>query len=175
MVKSFRESRYAYTRVTCVSAALTILREYERIKDSNVAAIWVVPAFTIGASIIIMLDLLHTPFLNTAISGRREMIQEVVESLENDRHNVMAMRGVKLLRALLSKERDMREAQSAPGQTSNSNFGQEDLFGPPLPGPNRQVEHGSVMDYVGFEAWFEESVPYFSSNDLDLPSFETWG
>ncbi|KAK6376044.1 hypothetical protein LTS17_007295 [Exophiala oligosperma] len=175
MIKSFRESRYTYTRVTCVSAALTILREYDRIKHSNVASVWVVPAFTISAAIIIMLDLLHKSVTDETTLARRGMVQSVVTNLEQDKHNVMAMRGSKLLRALLNREIEMREAQVSPQDDFHCSFDNE-IFGPPpqfapnIPGDG---EDGSLpFQYGAFESWFEGSVPYFSSTSMDLPYFE---
>ncbi|KAJ9646183.1 hypothetical protein H2204_000846 [Knufia peltigerae] len=175
MIKSFRESRYTYTRVTCVSAALTILREYDRIKHSNVASVWVVPAFTISAAIIIMLDLLHKSVTDETTLARRGMVQSVVTNLEQDKHNVMSMRGSKLLRALLNREIEMREAQVSPQDDFHCSFDNE-IFGPPpqfapnIPGDG---EDGSLpFQYGAFESWFEGSVPYFSSTSMDLPYFE---
>ena len=174
MVKSFRESRYTYTRVTCVSAALTILREYERIKHSDVASIWVVPAFTISAAIIIMLDLLHRPVPDETTASRKEIIQNVIAGLELDTSNVMAMRGAKLLRALLKRESDMRQAQTVPESESSHSL-EHEMFGPPPQLASNIGGEGSLfMDYGGFESWFEGSVPYFSSAELDLPYFENF-
>lgn len=175
LIKIFRDPRYSYTRVTCVSAALTIVREYERIKDGDVAAIWVVPAFTISAAIVIMLDLLHTPIPDETTLSRRRMIQGVTASLERDRANIMAMRGVKLLRALMNREIEIREAQPDTAQSTNGHMDYEDMFGPPPPlGSLLKGQDGVPLDYGGFEALFEGCVPYFSSGDLDLSCLENW-
>ena len=159
-----------YTRVTCVSAALTILREYERIKDSNVAAIWVVPAFTISAAIIILLDLLHKPAPDETTTRRRDMIHSVISGLETETSNVMARRGVKLLKVLLKREREMREVQLSPVHNPDCNFEQEEIFGQSaLFQSDVEGEAVPSIEYGALESWFGGSVPYFSSGDVDPP------
>ncbi|KAJ9142975.1 Fungal transcriptional regulatory protein, N-terminal [Pleurostoma richardsiae] len=75
LLRSFRSPMYAYTRTTCLSASLTILREYERIGSSAVADIWVVPAFTISAAIIVALDLLYRAEATAESRRNRELVQ----------------------------------------------------------------------------------------------------
>lgn len=168
LIKSFREPLYAYTRITCLSAALTILKEYEKIKSSDVTSIWVVPAFTVGAAIVVMLDLLHKSELDASDQARRELVEDTVAGLEDDRHNFMAMRGVKLIRALLKEERRLRAAQ----------VHQYRCHGEFRSGSQRPSQHElhelneADASAVEVEAWFEGNIPYYSSSALELPAFK---
>ena len=164
LVKSFKSPTYAYTRVTCLSAALTILKEYDRIKSSDVATIWVVPAFTFSGAIVVMLDLLHKVEVETADESRRDLVIAAVLGLEADVSNVMAARGAKLLRALLNREQKLRSPQQQASQAQlNADTGQRTALQQQFPGLI-----GSEVPPDEMESWFAGNSPYYHGAALDL-------
>ncbi|KAH9214757.1 hypothetical protein DL95DRAFT_461823 [Leptodontidium sp. 2 PMI_412] len=113
LIRSFRSPLYAYTKMTCISAATTILREHSRVKEMDVAAIWIVPAFTIAARIIMMLDLLHKPKSDSDIPNCRQVVQTAIEGLPMDTNNRMDARGAMILVALLKEEAEGRDQHTS--------------------------------------------------------------
>ena len=152
-------------------AALTILKEYERVKGTDVAALWVVPAFTISAAIIVMLDLLHKLETETCDHDRRALVLEAVSGLERDQNNFMATRGVKLLQTLLRREHELRVAQRQAAQTTQ-----------PLPIDIVPGEGGSLYEpypveqtVENMEAWYADSMAYFSNPGQSVTMFNDFG
>ncbi|KAI1486023.1 hypothetical protein F5X96DRAFT_657110 [Biscogniauxia mediterranea] len=107
LVQSFRSPVYAYTRTTCLSASLTILQEYLRIK-SSAANVWVVPAFTISAAIIVALDLLFTAEPTSQTEKNRRLVSQTISGLSSTKQHKMAVRGASILTALLEEEQERR-------------------------------------------------------------------
>lgn len=167
LVKSFRDPLYAYTRITCLSAALTILKEYERIASTDVASIWVVPAFTISAAIIVVLDLLHKVNLEDADHERRRLVQAAVEFLDRDHNNFMAIRGVKLVRMLLERELELRKRSSPSSRALSEVHNATDVVSDPNVIGTGQNEPAAAE----MEAWFTDSIPYFAGTGYDASTF----
>ncbi|KAI5917494.1 hypothetical protein F4810DRAFT_44045 [Camillea tinctor] len=107
LVQSFRSPVYAYTRTTCLSASLTILKEYQRLSPSA-SNIWIVPAFTISAAIIVALDLLYTPEPTAQAEKNRLLVSQTISSLSSTKQHKMAVRGASILTALLGEEQERR-------------------------------------------------------------------
>jgi hypothetical protein len=135
------------------------LKEYERVKATDIAALWVVPAFTISASIIVMLDLLHKIEMETCDHDRRMLVLGAVSGLEEDQNNFMATRGVKVLRTLLKRERELRATQSKSAQAI-----QTMPIGTMPDERNDNYEAYPVEQTVeNMEAWYADSMAYFSN------------
>jgi hypothetical protein len=63
----------------------------------DVSTIWIIPAFTITAAIIVMLDLLHQPTSNPGIAEHQKLVEIAAASLSSNADNGMAVRGAKIL------------------------------------------------------------------------------
>ena len=169
LMKSFKDPLYTYTRVTCLSAALTILKEYERIKDTDVSSIWVVPAFTISGAIVVMLDLLHKTDLDIADLSRKDLVLSALAGLEQDHGNYMAERGVRLLRALLRKEEVFRASQQTTLQQQREARNDSAIWSNPC-------SADFVDDFAteGIEAWFSgNNIPSFPNARSENPALDS--
>jgi hypothetical protein len=104
LFQSFQTSQYAYTRNTCVSAAITILREHQRIADSDSVSIWTHSAFCVTAAMVLGLELLY-PQKDGADKVDRylELVIAAKERLESRQGDVMADRGVRLIDTILQE------------------------------------------------------------------------
>ncbi|KAI1370208.1 hypothetical protein F4677DRAFT_458029 [Hypoxylon crocopeplum] len=109
LIKSFQSPLYAYTRTTCLSASITILREFERVQGTPVENIWIVPAFTISAAIIVALDLLYTVKRTPETDRNRDLLRVAMNGLSRTKQNKMAIRGASILTALLEEEQERRQ------------------------------------------------------------------
>ena len=61
LLKSLQSPLYLFTRNTCVSAAMTILREHGELSASGSGcfSIWVHSAFCVTATVVLCLNILH--------------------------------------------------------------------------------------------------------------------
>ncbi len=169
LIRSFRSPLYAYTRMTCISAAATILREYARVKEMDVAAIWIVPAFTIAAAMILMLDLLHKLISDPDIDTYRKMVEIAVEGLSLDIENRMAVRGAKILQALLNEEAERhvppsRQYDSDRKATADASSTDSEITEDENLSPDSQM----AVNYNELEAWFDECVPCSGNTDAGM-------
>ena len=58
-IQSFHDHAYSFTRRTCAAAATTILHQFNRVKLTDMVKLWTISTFTIGAAIILYLDILY--------------------------------------------------------------------------------------------------------------------
>ncbi|CAI6336834.1 unnamed protein product [Periconia digitata] len=107
LLKSFQSPAYLFTRQTCVSAAMTILREHEEISIAGpeCPAIWVHSAFCVAAIVVICLELL---FCHASIAPQRKahylaLIRAARIRLNKSKNDTMARRGVFLVDAMLNE------------------------------------------------------------------------
>ena len=159
--------------MTCISAATTILREHSRVKEMDVAAIWIAPAFTIAAGIIMMLDLLHKPKSDSDMPNCRQMVQTAIEGLSMDTDNRMDARGAMILVALLKEEAEGRDQHSSGHGDFRSTSMPDILEQDQIHGHSYLKDSGSSLSHVSInydelEAWIEYSMPCHSSTDAGI-------
>ncbi|KAI7262851.1 hypothetical protein KC345_g9324 [Hortaea werneckii] len=111
LLKSLQSPLYLFTRNTCVSAAMTILREHGELSasGSECFSIWVHSAFCVTATVVLCLNILHAekqvPPSLRSIEQQLDLVMSARARLENQRCDTMARRGVHLIDAML-EERD---------------------------------------------------------------------
>ncbi|KAF1991621.1 hypothetical protein K402DRAFT_129831 [Aulographum hederae CBS 113979] len=109
--QSFLNPAFAVTRKTCIAAAKTILKEercaakQSREHEDEGPVLWIYHAFAVAASIVLSLDLLHRKRSDPEYSEHRQMVQDGIEILRNYDNSAIAIRGVRLLSALLVRTR----------------------------------------------------------------------
>jgi hypothetical protein len=114
LFQSFQTSKYAYTRNTCVSAAITILRQHQQIADADEISIWTHSAFCITAAMVIGLELVY-PRKDHAqkLNDYWDLITSAKERLNNRQGDVMANRGARLIDTILKEvEKNRNDGQS---------------------------------------------------------------
>lgn len=108
LLKSFQSPLYLFTRNTCVSAAMTILREHEELSASGNGCfpIWLHSAFCVTATVVLCLNVLHDQVAldQRSIEQQLELVRRARGRLESQRCDVMAKRGVHLIDAMLAEK-----------------------------------------------------------------------
>lgn len=99
--KSFQSTAHAHTRRTCVSAAMTILREHRAITDFGELSLWTHTAFCITAATILSFEVMcdrqslndkRITYIDNILGARRRLSERV--------NDVLAQRGVLLIDAI---------------------------------------------------------------------------
>ena len=117
--ESFTNPAFAFTRQTCIAASKTIIKEYRAVVCEEGPVLWVHQAFSVAASIILILDVLHRrPGEERQHAEHERLVEEVVAILRQFPHSMIAVRGIRLLRALLDEVGG--RASSAAGSNGNS-------------------------------------------------------
>ncbi|KAF2758319.1 hypothetical protein EJ05DRAFT_510258 [Pseudovirgaria hyperparasitica] len=114
---SFTNPAFAFTRRTCLNCAKTIIREYKAVVREDGPVFWIHQAFSVAAAIILSLDILYRQPADKEYGEHRRLIEEANEILQNCHNSMIAIRGARLLTALL-KEAE-RVARQAPEFDSN--------------------------------------------------------
>lgn len=99
---------YIHTRRTCVSAAMTILREHRNITEAGDMSLWTHTAFCITAALLLSFEVLCTKDIDASADDAareqqatyRSAIQYAREYLSGRLHDVLAQRGVLLIDSL---------------------------------------------------------------------------
>lgn len=108
LLKSFQSPAYLFTRQTCVSAAMTILREHEElaVAGQECPPIWVHSAFCVTAVVVICLELLycHASMAQQRKDQYVHLIRGARARLIASKYDTMARRGVYLVDAMLNDE-----------------------------------------------------------------------
>ncbi|KKF92296.1 hypothetical protein CFO_g5340 [Ceratocystis platani] len=106
LIKSFQDPQtYDFTRRTCVSAALTILNEFHRVKNNDVVRLWIIPTFTVSAAIVIGLDISYRMKNKEAYEAKHlELLNATIDTLKMTLmdYDVTVRQGVTLLENLLT-------------------------------------------------------------------------
>ncbi|KAJ6069211.1 hypothetical protein N7499_011098 [Penicillium canescens] len=101
---SFSNPLFVFTRKTCVAASRTIIKEQmEAVRDGG-PVLWIHQAFSVTASIILCLDLFHQTGPERESSEHRRLIDGGIEILSQCQSDMIAKRGVSLLKAMLADE-----------------------------------------------------------------------
>jgi hypothetical protein len=103
LFESFSNSAFSFTRRTCLAASKTIIKEAKLATSENEPNFWVYQAFTVAASIIFVLDLLHRDPSEIEYSEHKQFAEDALTILRQYRNSMIASRGVKLLSALLEE------------------------------------------------------------------------
>ncbi len=99
--ESFTNPAFAFTRNTCIDASITIIKEYKMVVQEDGPILWIHQAFAVAASITLVLDLLHRSPSEQDFLKHKLLVEDTLEILRNCKHSMIAVRGEKLLAALL--------------------------------------------------------------------------
>lgn len=108
---SFANNAFAFTRRTCLAASKTIIKEYRLVAAESGPVLWIHQAFAVAAAIILSLDILHQNCVGPINAEYLQLIQTVVQLLRSCRNSMIALRGIKLLEALLT---EIHKSSTAP-------------------------------------------------------------
>ncbi|KAH7041589.1 uncharacterized protein B0I36DRAFT_234147 [Microdochium trichocladiopsis] len=105
---SFQNPAFAWTRATCVAAALTILHQQEETSSRALISMWTHSAFCITAAVVIGLELLHhTSHTGTEAQRLRVTLAKAAGRLRRRRCDVIAERGAALIDTMLAIEEEL--------------------------------------------------------------------
>lgn len=106
LLRSFESPLYLFTAKTCVSAAMTILREHKSLSDSTSKCIpiWSHSAFCITAVVVLCLDMLHGWISRQNHEHQRSLVTQARARLSTHVTDTMARRGVHLIDAMLDED-----------------------------------------------------------------------
>ncbi|KAL3421608.1 serine carboxypeptidase [Phlyctema vagabunda] len=111
LLESFQNQKYAYTRRTCVSAAMTILREHQHITESDQISIWTHTAFCVTGAMVLGLELLYSQeeeqdqdgAITERMSRYRSLLIAAQKRLDDRQGDIMAQRGARLIDTILEE------------------------------------------------------------------------
>ncbi|KAF4840120.1 hypothetical protein CGCSCA4_v010571 [Colletotrichum siamense] len=95
--ESFINPIFAFTRRTCLAASKTIIKEYKCVVDEDGPTLWIHQAFSVAASVILLLDVLHRDPNDRESAEHKQLAESVIAILHNHRNSMIAVRGIKLL------------------------------------------------------------------------------
>ncbi|KAJ5784581.1 uncharacterized protein N7503_009793 [Penicillium pulvis] len=101
---SFSNPMFEFTRKTCVAASRTIIKEQKEATRGDGPVLWIHQAFSVTASIILCLDMFHQSVADRQSSEHRQLIEDGIEILSHCESDMIAQRGVSLLRSMLEAE-----------------------------------------------------------------------
>jgi hypothetical protein len=101
--ESFTNPAFSFTRRTCLAASKTIIKEYKLAMDEDEPILWTHQAFSVAASIILILDVLHRSPSENEYREHTQLVEDTVDILRQCRNSMIASRGFKLLSALLDE------------------------------------------------------------------------
>ncbi|KAK2025434.1 hypothetical protein LX32DRAFT_703441 [Colletotrichum zoysiae] len=113
---SFTNPAFAFTRLTCIAASKTIIKEYKAVCREDGPVLWVHQAFSVAASIILLLDVLHRAPGESEHVEHRQMAESVIEILKSYGNSTIAVRGIRLLQALIVEVSDATSSRPMPSQ-----------------------------------------------------------
>lgn len=112
--ESFTNSAFSFTRRTCLAASKTIIKEYKLSReDDDEPILWIHQAFSVAASIILLLDVLHRDPTEAEYSYHKKLAEDTVEILRQCQNSMIATRGVNLLSALLDEISQSSQTQNS--------------------------------------------------------------
>ncbi|GME38743.1 hypothetical protein GTA08_BOTSDO10511 [Neofusicoccum parvum] len=158
LFQSFQSRSFTHTRSTCVAAAITILREHDKIVLEDDVSIWTHSAFCVTAIIVLCLEMLYCrhaahetdePQIPTDASDHRtgsdtgakerlyeELVRSARERLAARQDDVLAERGVRLADLILSEAETGQAVDVTDGQIGRSR---------PGVGPANVINFGRIM------------------------------
>ncbi|KAJ5683555.1 hypothetical protein N7462_006720 [Penicillium macrosclerotiorum] len=132
---SFVNPMFEFTRKTCVAASRTIIKEQKEATRDGGPILWIHQAFSVTASvsngsllfhyemigskdekIILCLDMFHQSVSDRQSSEHRQLIQDGIDILSRCQTDMIAQRGVALLRAMLDAEQKVSRDKQCPSE-----------------------------------------------------------
>jgi hypothetical protein len=101
--ESFTNPAFSFTRRTCLAAARTIIKGFKDPGDDDEPTLWIYQAFSVAASIILILDVLHRHPNESEYKEHKKLAEDTVNLLQKCQNSMIANRGIKLLSALLQE------------------------------------------------------------------------
>ena len=101
--QSFTNPAFSFTRRTCLAASKTIIKECKLATDHDQPILWIYPAFSVAAAIVLILDVLHRSPTEREYSEHKQLAKDSLEILRQGQHSMIAMRGIELLSALFEE------------------------------------------------------------------------
>ncbi|KAK1979866.1 hypothetical protein LZ30DRAFT_751122 [Colletotrichum cereale] len=114
---SFTNPAFAFTRMTCIAASKTIIKEYKVVSQEDGPVLWIHQAFSVAASIILLLDVLHRTPGEAEHVEHRQLAESVIGILKAYGNSTIAVRGIKLLQALLLEVSNAFSVRPLPSQS----------------------------------------------------------
>lgn len=166
LLKSFQSPMYLFTRRTCVSAAMTILREHELAdQDEACRPLWVHSAFAVTAVVVLCLNMIYAD--GNVVQSRynletqRQLIEKARDRLSRQQADSLARRGVYLINVLLENSYNPSGA-SQPVELNLDNalssfFDLEEQDWPcaqHVEGPELELLPDSSNETPDFDQWF---------------------
>ncbi|KAF0330727.1 C6 zinc finger domain-containing protein [Colletotrichum asianum] len=150
---SFINPAFAFTRRTCLAASKTIIKEYKCVVEEDGPTLWIHQAFSVAASVILLLDVLHRSPNDRESVEHKQLAETVVEILHYHRNSMIAVRGIKLLGALLAEVSKVGSTSGAPNQ-GRKRRRPDDTFVSSNADSHRNSRSGYKFDLTGFVKTF---------------------
>ncbi|KAF2271033.1 hypothetical protein CC78DRAFT_506514 [Lojkania enalia] len=169
--KSFKSSKYAYSRWACVDAAKTIISQTSTEREENEPQWWVEQAFLVTSGLTLALDLFHRSSQETEAREDQIWIDKAIKTLQNCPSSSLAIHGVRLINSLLIERlKKLENAQptrplSGTTQPFPTDIGPATLLG--QASEIDQVQATSIAcPLTANDAWAPPSL------DIDMVGFE---
>ncbi|KAF3801922.1 hypothetical protein GCG54_00015144 [Colletotrichum gloeosporioides] len=150
---SFTNPAFAFTRRTCLAASKTIIKEYKCVAEEDGPTLWIHQAFSVAASVILLLDVLHRDPNDRESAQHKQLAESVVEILHYHQNSMIAVRGIKLLGALLAEVSKVGSTSGAPNQ-GRKRRRHDDTFVSSNADSPRNIRSGYKFDLTGFVKTF---------------------
>lgn len=145
LFQSFQSRSFTHTRTTCVAAAITILREHDKIVLEDDVSIWTHSAFCVTAIIVLCLEMLYWRHAADETDGPKtqadtsslsaepdaaaqerlyeKLVRSAKDRLAARQDDVLAERGVRLADIILSEAETSPTVDVMTGQTGRQGAG----------------------------------------------------
>ncbi|KAI0484973.1 c6 zinc finger domain-containing protein [Xylariaceae sp. FL0804] len=111
--ESFTNPAFGFTRRTCLAASKTIIKEYKSVVEEDGPVLWIHQAFSVAASIILILDALHREPGEPEAAEHLRLVEETIEILKACQNSMIALRGTRLLSALVAENMTSHAADAS--------------------------------------------------------------
>ncbi|GAA5905433.1 hypothetical protein JCM8208_004277 [Rhodotorula glutinis] len=109
--RSFRDSRFAFSRKAAIEAARSIIQELVKGSHLPYQHLWTVPYHSISAAVVVILDIFQSSSADPDLVHKRREVQSVLDELRvlsDEGNSQIASRGIQLLTTLLAEEQRHR-------------------------------------------------------------------
>jgi hypothetical protein len=166
LMRSFESPLLLFTRTTCVSAAITILRELEVMDGRWYIPIWSHAAYSINAAIILCLHIRHSPRSDAKCARYRDMVLAAETRLQCMKSDEMSMRGSRIIHSLLARE----QARSYRDHRDHAESGNLARSLPASPYADHTI--GSLLELDDILETSHQDLT--EQNHTQLGTFEDW-
>lgn len=173
---SFQSPIYIYTRQTCISAAVTILREHEKITRTDCISIWTHSAFCVTATVVLCLEILYRQSNDDKTVMYKELVVSARQRLQQRRGDRMADRGVKLIDTILSEEErssSRKNFTTIDFHKVLANFLELDHDTASVRS-NTSVGMGDFNTNEDFDIWFNQIFGHVGDIGVELDNAGSW-